>query len=94
MCLKLGGYRCLTCLTKYGDQAKKVLEALLDKYADEGMAHNGKAFVSGGHRCNLLTASCPPACTNAVLAAVFFSLIISNLENKSRIFLKLFANSK
>ena len=72
MCLKLGGYRCLTCLTKYGDQAKKVLEALLDKYADEGMAHNGKAFVSGGHRCNLLlTASCPPACTNAVLAAVF-----------------------
>lgn len=32
---------------------------------------NVKAFVSGGHRCNLLsTASCPPACTNAVLAAV------------------------
>jgi type I restriction enzyme R subunit len=23
--------------TKYGDQAKKVLEALLDKYADEGI---------------------------------------------------------
>src|SRR3954464_1366486 len=24
--------------TKYGDQAKQVLEALLDKYADEGIA--------------------------------------------------------
>lgn len=35
------------------------------------MAHNEKAFVSGGHKCNFkLTASCPPACTNAVLAAV------------------------
>jgi len=34
-------------------------------------SNNVKAFVSGGHRCNLLsTASCPPACTNAVLAAV------------------------
>ena len=25
--------------TKYGDQAKRVLEALLDKYADEGVVH-------------------------------------------------------
>ena len=25
--------------TKYGDQAKKVLEALLDKYADEGISN-------------------------------------------------------
>lgn len=25
--------------TKYGDQAKQVLEALLDKYADEGIAN-------------------------------------------------------
>ena len=25
--------------TKYGEQAKKVLEALLDKYADEGIAN-------------------------------------------------------
>jgi type I restriction enzyme R subunit len=25
--------------TKYGDQAKKVLEALLDKYADEGITN-------------------------------------------------------
>ncbi len=32
---------------------------------------NSKAFMSGGHKCNLLlTASYPPACTNAVLAAV------------------------
>ena len=25
--------------TKYGDQARRVLEALLDKYADEGVVH-------------------------------------------------------
>ncbi len=25
--------------TKYGDQAKRVLESLLDKYADEGVVH-------------------------------------------------------
>lgn len=38
-----------------------------------GIAGNVKAFVSGGHRCNFkLTASCPPACTNAVLAAVTY----------------------
>lgn len=38
------------------------------------IAYNVKAFVSGGHRCKLLsTASCPPACTNAVLAAVFMT---------------------
>lgn len=35
-----------------------------------------KAFVSGGHECNLLsTASCPPACTNAVLAAVKIMIV-------------------
>jgi hypothetical protein len=35
------------------------------------MVHNGKVFVSGGHRYTLiLTASCPPACTNTVLWAV------------------------
>ena len=27
------------CFTQYGDQARKVLEALLDKYADEGIAN-------------------------------------------------------
>jgi hypothetical protein len=31
---------------------------------------------------------------NTVLAAVFFSLIFSNLENNLKIYLKLFANSK
>jgi len=39
------------------------------------IAYNGKAFVSGGHKCNLLsTASCPPACTNAVLYAAYLKL--------------------
>lgn len=39
--------------------------------------------MSGGHRCNLiLTASYPPACINAVLAAVF---IMENLKGFEKI---------
>lgn len=42
-----------------------------------------KALVSGWHRCNLiLTASYPPACINAVLAAVF---IMKNLKGFEKI---------
>jgi len=37
------------------------------------LSPNVKVFVSGGHIYTLkLTASCPPACTNTVLAAVYY----------------------
>jgi hypothetical protein len=39
----------------------------------QGISANVEVFVSGGHKYTLkLTASCPPACTNTVLAAVYY----------------------
>jgi|688.fasta_scaffold00017_88 hypothetical protein len=52
-------------------EKKKILQTNLQSKTKCSITANVEAFVSGGHRCNLiLTASCPPACTNAVLAAV------------------------
>lgn len=51
------------------------LTELMEPSAQATITGNVKAFVSGGHRCNLLsTASCPPACTNAVLYAAYLKL--------------------
>jgi hypothetical protein len=47
--------------------------------------------VSG---CEALALSGRAACTKPLLAAVFFSLIFSELENKLKISLKKFAVSK
>jgi hypothetical protein len=45
----------------------------INQYKIVLMFYNEKVFVSGGHRYTLiLTASCPPACTNTVLAAVYY----------------------
>lgn len=49
-------------------RVKNVLGLLVN-----GIAYNVEVFVSGGHKYTLkLTASCPPACTNTVLAAVYY----------------------